>query len=55
MIKASKASVHYTDIAMDEDEQCRHCKHFEKPDSCKIVLGRIKPGGWCEEFENESE
>lgn len=55
MTKASKASVHYTDEAMNKNERCALCRYFEgqarKHSTCAIVLGRIKPGGWCEEFE----
>ena len=51
-MKLSKASTHYTDDAGAKHDKCRICKHFQKPDSCEIVLGKISPKGWCTEFED---
>ena len=57
MIKASKASVNYTDHATDKSEQCKVCEHFRQnkrptEGTCAIVLGRINARGWCEEFKH---
>jgi hypothetical protein len=32
---------------------CGICAHFEKPDACKIVAGRIDPQKWCKYFERK--
>jgi hypothetical protein len=29
---------------------CAICKHFEAPDRCEIVIGKISPKGWCHFF-----
>jgi hypothetical protein len=29
------------------DQECDKCLHFEPPDSCKLVAGKINPKGWC--------
>lgn len=29
---------------------CSICKHFEKPDACEIVAGKISPSAWCVHF-----
>jgi hypothetical protein len=54
MTKASKAAVHYTDHAENHKERCALCVFFEAKDACRIVLGKIKPAGWCEEFQRAS-
>jgi len=28
-------------------QECDNCLHFEAPDSCKVVAGKINPKGWC--------
>jgi hypothetical protein len=58
MVKASKASVHYTDHAENHKERCALCRHFEGQArtnyTCAVVMGRVKPTGWCEEFSRAS-
>ena len=61
MTKASKAAVHYTDHAENHKERCALCVFFEATpsdpllkDHCRIVLGKIKPAGWCQEFQRAS-
>jgi len=51
MAKRTKASVNYTDRASMQNSRCDACKHFIKPSGCKLVEGRIAPGGWCKLFE----
>ena len=29
------------------DQQCDSCVQWEPPDSCKVVVGKISPRGWC--------
>jgi hypothetical protein len=29
------------------DLECDKCLHFESPNSCKLVAGKINPKGWC--------
>jgi hypothetical protein len=50
MPKYSKASVRYTDDHGDSPEQCSKCAHYLPPSECKIVDGRIRPKGWCNQF-----
>jgi hypothetical protein len=54
MTKASKASVHYTDHAENHEERCALCKYFRRAGTCAIVLGKIAPAGWCEEFSRRA-
>jgi len=51
MAKRTKASVNYTDRASMQNSRCDACRHFIKPSGCKLVEGRIAPGGWCKLFE----
>jgi hypothetical protein len=52
MPKYFKASVRYTDDHGDSPEQCSKCAHY-LPSACKIVEGRIRPDGWCNQFVRE--
>ena len=29
------------------DQFCGNCGHFIPPTACRLVEGRISPGGWC--------
>lgn len=53
MLKRDKASVQYTDHAMNPKERCAGCVFFERiePKHCSRVQGIIKPTGWCRLFE----
>ena len=31
-------------------ERCAGCVHFQGPNGCEIVEGRISPRGWCQNF-----
>jgi hypothetical protein len=31
-------------------ERCAGCVHFQGPNGCEIVEGRISPRGWCRNF-----
>jgi hypothetical protein len=31
-------------------QTCDTCLHFEPPESCKLVAGKINPKGWCALF-----
>lgn len=31
--------------------ECQHCTHFEGPNACAIVQGKIDPAGCCNLFE----
>ncbi|MGH8727531.1 MAG: high-potential iron-sulfur protein [Burkholderiales bacterium] len=44
--KAPQASVQYQDKPKG-DQQCDNCAHWEAPDACKVVEGKIAPKGWC--------
>jgi hypothetical protein len=54
LYKEAKSSVDYTDHAMVRSERCELCRHFQKPQGCAIVSGRIAPGGWCKRFERNA-
>jgi 8-oxo-dGTP pyrophosphatase MutT (NUDIX family) len=47
--KLEKVEVDYSE-GKGED-RCKHCNHFEKPNACEIVEGRIDPEYWCKRFE----
>lgn len=32
---------------------CGICRHFEAPDACKIVVGKIRPQDGCRYFEKK--
>ena len=34
---------------------CGICRHFEKPDGCAIVAGKISPDGGCRFFQKKVE
>mgnify|MGYP003679721583 CR=1 len=44
--KAKKVSVRYQPEP-NGDRKCSDCRHFIKPDACKLVEGEISPNGWC--------
>jgi hypothetical protein len=44
--KAPQAAVQYQDKPKG-DQQCDNCVHFEAPDGCKVVEGKVSPKGWC--------
>lgn len=44
--KTTKASVEYTPHGT-EAEHCGGCVHFIAPNKCRVVLGDVKPEGWC--------
>lgn len=50
--KLSKPSVSYTDSGTDA-EHCSICIHYLNPTTCDIVVGRIRPEGWCERFDKK--
>lgn len=47
----SKTTVRYTDDHGASPEQCSKCVHYVNPTTCEIVVGRIRPEGWCNKFE----
>lgn len=53
MTKASKESVAYTDSGSSR-EHCSNCGHYLNPTTCAVVVGRIRPEGWCKRFEKEA-
>ena len=44
--KVRQTLVQYQDKPK-EDQQCDTCVQWEPPDSCKVVVGKISPRGWC--------
>jgi hypothetical protein len=51
--KFTKAEVDFESPAGGKD-QCRDCVHFEAPNRCEIVEGRIDPEDWCSRFRRKS-
>ena len=52
--KFSKREVAYTDDHGASDEQCSKCTHYVDRVTCAIVVGMIRPGGWCKKFKRET-
>ena len=48
MAKRAKESVDYS--AGKPHAHCGLCKHFERPDACELVAGKIDPKMWCKLF-----
>lgn len=46
--KVSKESVDYS--LGKKESHCGICAHFEEPNSCEIVEGKIDPAFWCKRF-----
>ena len=54
--KFTKNEVKYTDDHGESSEQCSKCRHFvetTRGNSCAIVWGAIKAGGWCNRFKRK--
>ncbi len=49
--KYTKTEVNYTPKAMNKDERCALCLHYEGNEICEIVRGDISPLGWCNKFD----
>lgn len=52
MKRYSKDEVDFESPAKGKD-RCRDCRHFEPPEACEIVYGRIQPGDWCDQFKRK--
>ena len=44
--KVSQEAVNYQPSPKG-DQFCGNCGHFIPPTACRLVEGRISPGGWC--------
>jgi len=56
MIKKGKATVQYTNHAMNKNERCELCRYFlpafeDDFSKCMKVLGSIAANGWCKLFK----
>jgi hypothetical protein len=47
----NKKAVAYTDDHGTSSEQCSKCEYYQSATVCKIVIGKINPGGWCKKFK----
>ena len=47
--KLSQRVVAYQDHP-DGEKRCDRCTHFQPPEACQIVLGTIRPDGYCRFF-----
>ena len=45
-----KEDVRYQDQPKGEQD-CRLCKNFVTPNSCRVVSGAVNPNGWCLLFQ----
>ena len=45
-----KKDVEYTDHGT-KDQHCLICRHYADPKTCRIVVGKIVPYGWCNKFK----
>lgn len=52
MAKLSKDRVDYENPAQ-KSAHCAECEHFEKPDACEVVAGKISPRGWCRRYHRK--
>lgn len=50
----SKKAVRYTDDHGTSNEQCSKCKYYQSATVCKIVIGKINPGGWCNKYKKSA-
>lgn len=49
-LRYAKKSVKYTDGHGDSNEWCAKCLFFRPPQACRVVIGVIKPEGWCMKY-----
>ena len=54
MPKQSKDAVDYSAASDNPKTTCGRCVHFEAPDGCEKVEGKIAVGGWCKLFRATS-
>jgi hypothetical protein len=47
--KLSKEDAKYQDMPKGQ-QSCAGCVHFESPNSCSVVQGKISPSGWCQRY-----
>lgn len=45
----AKSEVDYGPGKPDGDH-CSICRHFDAPDRCDLVIGKIGPSMWCKQF-----
>lgn len=48
--KFTKKETRYTDDHGDSPEQCSKCGHYVSRTECRVLIGDIVPGGWCQKF-----
>ena len=47
--KLAKSAVDYG-YGHSHGERCGICQHFDAPDACEIVAGKVAAMGWCDRF-----
>ena len=47
--KISQADAGYRDHP-NGSKACAACSHFQPPNACHLVAGKISPNGWCRYF-----
>lgn len=48
--KYTREDVNYVDSSLHEGEECQKCAHYQTDGTCGLVVGKISPNGYCDEF-----
>lgn len=51
--KVAQSAAQYQDSPKN-GQQCSTCAHFQPPNSCQLVEGKISPNGWCALYMKKS-
>ncbi len=54
MRKLAKLDVDFEHPARGR-HHCAECRHFDAPEECRIVAGRVLSRDWCKRFEDKRE
>lgn len=54
MKKLAKIDVDFEHPARGR-HHCGECRHFDAPEVCRIVAGRVLSRDWCKRFEDKQE
>jgi hypothetical protein len=52
MKKLAKIDVDFEHPAQGR-HHCAECRHFDAPEACRIVAGRVLKRDWCKRFEDK--
>lgn len=51
--KVAQSAVQYQNSPKNGQE-CDTCTHFQAPNACQLVDGKISPKGWCALYQKKS-